>query len=73
MDFHGVADVTGVAAGERRDHGHSSLFCIARHQRVALRQAFHRQRQAAKLIFAKWIGSGDGEQNVWAKFGECAT
>src|SRR5271168_1702372 len=59
VDRHSVFDAASIAAGVGHHRGNTLCPRHAENKFVPLLQSFDRQRQAAELVFAVGIGSGD--------------
>ena len=61
MDSHCVGNLPRITAGKGNDHRHIAGTRCAEDKLIASHQPFHREAQAAKLVFFVGIGAGDVE------------
>src|SRR6266849_3781753 len=73
MNGHRVFHLPRIASGESDHHGNAANFGHLEDEFVALLQSFHRQIQAAELVFTIGIGSGDVAQQIGIELAEAGT
>lgn len=72
MNLNRIFDAASIASGKSDRDGSAIAAAIIEDQHVAAAKALDREREAAELIFAVWVGASDVKNQIRAKFREAA-